>query len=45
MCHHYTSRDSAEREHTDEEPSFLNEDATAETELLTDGGDEAEDDE
>jgi len=36
-------RDRPDEERTDETPSFLNEEASTETELLTDGGDDEED--
>lgn len=40
MCYHYRSYDNAAEEDSDETPSFLNEKASADTELLTDGGDD-----
>lgn len=44
MCHHHMPRDQPEEEQTDEIPSFLNEEASADAELLTDGGDDSEGD-
>ncbi|MFQ3284255.1 MAG: hypothetical protein ACI9TI_001612 [Natronomonas sp.] len=44
MCHHHMPRDRSETERTEETPSFLNEETSAETELLTDGGDDPEED-
>lgn len=45
MCHGFDIRDRREVETEEEdeadEPSFLNEEATVESEILTDGGDEA----
>jgi hypothetical protein len=48
MCHHsFDARDRREVEtaqeeaEEDDEPSFINEEATVESEILTDGGDEA----
>ena len=43
MCHHHIPRDRSEEERTDETPSFLNEESSVDTELLTDGGDDEED--
>lgn len=41
MCHGYTPRDRTRTdEASEEEPSFLNEESSVDTELLTDGGDE-----
>lgn len=43
MCHGYHPEWDAARDATDEEdeqPSFLTEESSTETELLTDGGDE-----
>ena len=42
MCHGFDIRDRREfeREESDDEPSFANEEASVETEVLTDGGDE-----
>ncbi|WP_254838165.1 hypothetical protein [Natronomonas marina] len=43
MCHGFDLRDRREferEESEDEEPSFVNEEASVETEVLTDGGDE-----
>ena len=45
MCHGFDMRDRREFEREDaeeEEPSFVNEEASVETEVLTDGGDEEE---
>ena len=44
MCHGFDIRDRREfeREEPDEEPSFVNEEASVETEVLTDGGDDEE---
>lgn len=42
MCHHHGTRDwsrDADEENA-ETPSFLNEESSTETEVLTDGGDE-----
>ena len=43
MCHGYTPRDRAESDESDEKPAFLNDEAAGDTELLTDGGDDDED--
>lgn len=41
MCHGYTPRDRTRTdEPSEEDPSFLNEESSVDTELLTDGGDE-----
>ncbi|WP_299234106.1 hypothetical protein [Natronomonas sp.] len=41
MCHGYTPRDRTRTdEASEEDPSFLNEESSVDTELLTDGGDE-----
>jgi hypothetical protein len=44
MCHGYAPDwndiETAEREETDEDPEFLNDEGDAEVELLTDGGDD-----
>ena len=44
MCHGFDIRDRREfeREESDDEPSFVNEEASVETEVLTDGGDDEE---
>jgi hypothetical protein len=44
MCHGYIPRDRSEEEQT-AEPSFLNEESSTETELVTDGGDDEESEE
>lgn len=41
MCRSHIPRDRTEEE-SEERPSFLNEDSSVDTELLTDGGDEEE---
>ncbi len=45
MCHGFSYRDDSIEEQTESEPEFLNEESSAETELVTDGGDEDEDEE
>ena len=45
MCHGFSYRDESTDEIEREDPEFLNEDASAETELVTDGGDEEDDEE
>jgi hypothetical protein len=40
MCHGWEFRNRDEKAQTDEQPSFLNEESSTDTELLTDGGDE-----
>jgi hypothetical protein len=40
MCHHHISHERAEKKESDELPSFLNDEASSETELLADGGDD-----
>ena len=44
MCHGFdiSDRREFEREESDDEPSFANEEASVETEVLTDGGDDEE---
>ncbi|MFW6382754.1 MAG: hypothetical protein ACOCZD_01810 [Haloferacaceae archaeon] len=42
MCHGFSYRDESTDEIEQEEPEFLNEESSAETELVTDGGDEDE---
>jgi hypothetical protein len=43
MCHGFSYRDERIEEETESEPEFLNEESSAETELVTDGGDEEDD--
>jgi len=40
MCRSRDARDRTGDEQTDDSPSFLNEESSTDTELLTDGGDE-----
>ena len=40
MCHGFSYREDSIEEETESEPDFLNEETSAETELVTDGGDE-----
>ena len=43
MCHGFDMRDRSEferEESEDDEPSFVNDEASVETEVLTDGGDD-----
>jgi hypothetical protein len=46
MCHGHVPRDWSEDEQTsadDSDPAFLNEESSVESELVTDGGDEEDD--
>lgn len=45
MCHGFSYRDDRIEEETESEPDFLNEESSADTELVTDGGDEEDDEE
>ena len=40
MCHGFSYRDERIEEQAESDPDFLNEEGSAETELVTDGGDE-----
>lgn len=42
MCHGFSYREEHTEQQSESEPEFLNEENSAETELVTDGGDEDE---
>jgi len=40
MCHGFSYREDSIEEEMESDPEFLNDESSAETELVTDGGDE-----